>query len=47
MENESSDRMVGNFEVDRVILMTAVEGSVALHDLYSEVSGLSLKPPKK
>src|SRR3954452_16261630 len=47
IENESSDRIVGKLEVARVMSMTAVEASLAVHDLYSEVSGLSLKPPKK
>ena len=33
IEKESSDRMVGNFEVDRVMLMTAVEASLASQHL--------------
>ena len=39
--------MVGKLEVDRVMLMTAVDASLASHDLYSEPSGLSLNEPKK
>ena len=47
IEKESSDRMVGKLDVDRVMLMTAVEASLASQDLYSESSGLSLNEPKK
>ena len=47
IEKESSDRIVGKLEVARVMSMTAVDSSWALHDLYSEPSGLSLNEPKK
>ena len=47
IENESSDRIVGKLDVARVMPMTAVDSSLASHDLYSEPSGLSLNEPKK
>ena len=45
IEKESSDSAVGNFDVACVIWTTAVDSSLASHDLYSEPSGLSLYDP--
>jgi hypothetical protein len=45
MEKESSDSMVGNFEVARATLSTAVDSSLASQPWNSDSAALSLKAP--